>query len=194
MRLWLVTLFPALLFGCGQSSDDDDNGAAGGGQGGSAQAGASSGGTGGSSGKGGSAGASAGASGSTSSGGSSSGGSSPGDVCDGFPPSCIPLCEGGNCSCYCEPGSGGSGGNDCSDKPADVGSCTNCYTDEQCSGSAVCYGGDCTTSSVGVCRTPPGGGQCWGDRDCMDGETCSGAKICGCDMACLVPDEPGSCG
>lgn len=56
--------------------------------------------------------------------------------------------------------------------------------------------GDCKDGAEcvkGVCKTPPGSGGCWTDRDCPTGGSCSGAMVCACGAACLVADTPGLC-
>jgi hypothetical protein len=45
----------------------------------------------------------------------------------------------------------------------------------------------------GVCKEAPPRGRCWHDADCRDGAVCEGARVCGCGVACVVPDEPGRC-
>ncbi len=86
-------------------------------------------------------------------------------------------------------GSGGSGGTTgCTLKPR-IGCC---FTDSVC--SYRCYGATCDVGGEGKCEPKPPTGQCWDQRDCPTGSTCSGAVICPCGVgACFRADTPGMC-
>jgi hypothetical protein len=58
-----------------------------------------------------------------------------------------------------------------------------CSSDEECA-SRICVSGVCKVASAG---------GCWRSKDCGAGAVCSGASVCPCGAACLLPDQPGTC-
>ena len=68
-----------------------------------------------------------------------------------------------------------------------------CHDDGDCKGDEHCYGAMCTTGQEGRCKAPAPPGMCWSSADCPANQQCVGASICECAVACLVPDEPGTC-
>lgn len=70
-----------------------------------------------------------------------------------------------------------------------------CHADADCGGGrgGRCVNADCAVGRSGTCvdaAVDPG--ECWLDSDCPGG-TCTGARICPCGAACLLPDAPGTC-
>lgn len=71
------------------------------------------------------------------------------------------------------------------------GSC--CFFDGDCAEGLHCVGGQ-IGGTMGHCKPPLTGGDCWGNEDCpINGQICFGEKICPCDAFCDVEDEPGHC-
>ena len=66
---------------------------------------------------------------------------------------------------------------------------------EPCGGDGCCDGDDQCESRIcvnNVCKESVADG-CWRDADCGLDAICSGAFVCECNVACLVPDTPGTC-
>ena len=99
------------------------------------------------------------------------------------------ACVGANpCAC------GASGEGDGCDIP---GTCsplpaTCCFADAHCPEGQVCVDDGLAGGAPGKCVTPVDTG-CWRNEDCSDGRVCQGEMICGCDVWCDAPDEPGTC-
>ena len=75
----------------------------------------------------------------------------------------------------------------CKKTPPEPDCCTldtDCNPNEQCA----------STSTGGVCKPIPPGGQCWDDSQC-DGTagSCQNLILCPCGATCAKPDKPGSC-
>jgi hypothetical protein len=62
---------------------------------------------------------------------------------------------------------------------------TCCTSDAQCAPN-VCANGSCLYRLEGI-------GLCWRDADCDNGEICSAAAVCDCDVVCGGPNRPGTC-
>lgn len=75
------------------------------------------------------------------------------------------------------------------------GACTPmrscCTADAECGREGMACVGP-AASCRGVCKPTPEAGQCWRDSQCTSG-VCTGARICECGAACLLPDAPGRC-
>lgn len=75
------------------------------------------------------------------------------------------------------------------------GSCTPmrscCTADAECGREGMACVGP-AAECRGVCKPTPEAGQCWRDSQCPSG-VCTGARICECGAACLLPDAPGRC-
>jgi hypothetical protein len=88
--------------------------------------------------------------------------------------------------------SGGSAGGPVCMPPA-TGGC--CLADQDCS-AGRCEGVTCAPNGPkgGVCERglQAVSNECWRDTDCVGG-TCVGARICPCNAACLLADQPGEC-
>jgi hypothetical protein len=92
--------------------------------------------------------------------------------------------------------------------PRDAGTCDRapspgmrcCFDDGDCGtgpmGMALrCYGATCASGGEGQCIPPAPPGRCFGDLDCMPGQTCTGGSL-GCEScsgAC-TPPTLGTCG
>jgi len=69
-----------------------------------------------------------------------------------------------------------------------------CFEDGDCgSRGQRCVGATCSAGDEGTCvmaHLAPG--ECWEDSDCPGG-ACMNVRRCPCGVACLLPDEPGTC-
>jgi hypothetical protein len=116
---------------------------------------------------------------------SSSGGSGvgPQDVCAGYPPECVPICQAGICDCYCPPATGGAAGEGGAPSAASGGSG---QTDCDCAlaGYEPVCGVDGNTHDA-IC-----GADCVPvDIDCLGECPCDGESS-DCDIGCTaVPDS-----
>jgi hypothetical protein len=73
-----------------------------------------------------------------------------------------------------------------------------CFRDGDCAAGEECVGAICTVTELnpGVCKMrPASSGGCWHNADCPSPPgVCTGAQVCPCGAACLVPDTLGTCG
>jgi len=117
-------------------------------------------------------------------GGQAGSGGSGGYVCDGYPSSCVALCEGGLCECYCESGgSGGAAGSEnggaaqggtggvCSDIP--LTSCNWCNGDPLFDSNG-CLAGWICQNGIDPCQ----GADCLSESDCQSDEICASDFLC----------------
>jgi hypothetical protein len=92
----------------------------------------------------------------------------------------------------------------CADAGVDAASCSVsvgcCATSADCTRTQECAGNACSVTggrAAGICKTRPAqtSGQCWTNADCPPNTgPCTGAIVCPCGSACLVPDRIGTCG
>jgi len=64
-----------------------------------------------------------------------------------------------------------------------------CFEDQHCGGDGYCVD---IVGGMGVCKDPPGQGECWENADCPEG-FCAGADLYGCDHDLDVEDQSGLC-
>ncbi len=72
-----------------------------------------------------------------------------------------------------------------------------CFRDADCAdptGLLRCVGEVCDLGGEGTCVAAElSPGQCWEDRDCVEGTRCVDAVRCPCGAACFREDQPGTC-
>lgn len=117
-----------------------------------------------------------------------------------FQGTCLPIPAAGDCwsgtdcapgqvclgsiLCACDNASEGLGCNipgTCQDEAPGC-----CDSDGDCQALKVCAPGN-------TCLPVQDAGKCWRNADCGMGQTCEGAVLCGCDVVCGQPNQPGVC-